>query len=351
METRQCQAFVESKGRRCEKTIRWSKKYCWWHYPKAGPIWALILGAFLGFILTLLFNGPLMCSLSQITPFHYLDRNDPIIVRVVPDIRASHYIDADIRTFSVSCRDDCSGLDLACCRINLYYFKDNRLESLGGRTSAMANGFEFTIDNKLVHGEYLLRIFLFDKAENKCESEYSFTVPENDIFGITVNYEEYDENKHKQLISSVPDKLEGLIDMMDLFVYHIIVRNEAEKTYCRDVYLTLDVSGVVYSWEEEGGLDYTGTISLDISESFMKALPKNRIFGSQRTLSIDEIAPKGSVRFTALVGFMNIDNVHSDVNGPSEIGVFGNYVSEGYGKTKVENVRRWVPVRRFNSGN
>lgn len=351
METKQCQAFVESKGRRCEKTIRWGKKYCWWHYPKAGTIFGLILGAFLALILTLLFSGPLMSSLSQVPPFHYLDRNDPIVVGLVPDIRASDYIDSDTRTFSVTCRDDCSGLDFPQCRINLYCLKNNEYEPLSGKSNINENRFDFMVDTELTHGEYYLRITLFDNANNMSESEYSFMVPENDIIDITFSYEEYDEAKHRKLVRFLPNELGTLFDKMRLYVYHYGVRNRAEKTYCKSVHISVDNPGVIYSWEETGGLNYTGVVSLSVTEALHKRVPKNRVFVTERKLSIEEIGPGGFVLFVALVGLMDFDNFRPKESTPMDIGVFGTYVSEGYGRTTIENVRRWIPIKKRNSNN
>ncbi len=353
METRQCQAFVESKGRRCEKNICWGKKYCWWHYPKAGPISALILGAFIGLILTLLFSGPLMRSLSRVPPFHYLDRNDPIVVGVVPNISASDYVDADTRTFSISCRDDCSGLDLPQCRMNLYCLKDNEYEPLSGKSIISANRFDFTVDTELTHGEYFLRITLSDKANNMSESEYRFVVPEEEIVDISAVYEEYEEEKHEKLFRSFFDERGEMLDLhlYRLYVYRYSVRNKAEKTYCRSLHFSIGNQGVIFFWKEMSSVDCSGIVSLSFTESMQKNVPNNMVFTSERMLSIDEIGPGGLARFAALVGFIKRDNFRPKVNAPREIGLFGTYVSEGYGRTTIEDVRRRVSIKKLNSGN
>ena len=126
MKKKQCRAVNKKTGKQCEQTVRWGRKYCWRHYPKTRPILTLILGALLGFIITLLLNNPLESFLSCLWPFHYLDREAPTIVSITPDIRTTKYIDSNSLTFSASFRDDCSGVDLDNCSISLYYLKDRK---------------------------------------------------------------------------------------------------------------------------------------------------------------------------------------------------------------------------------
>ena len=349
MGKRQCQAFVESKGRRCEKNIRWAKKYCWWHYPKGGPVSALILGALLGLILTLLFSQPLRAFLSPHWPFHYLDRNSPTIVAVLPDIRASDYVDADTRTFSLTCRDDCSGLDLARSRIDLYRLRDKEYEPMGGKSTTIANTFEYMVDTQLMHGEYLLRITACDKANNRSEPKHAFVVPESELIDIKISSEEYDEADHRKLLPSLPNGTLKVFDRTRLYVYHFILYNKGEKTYCKNIHVTINTSGAIYSWKEVGGMDYTGVVSLSIAESFDKTIQKHQVFVSQRVLTIEEIAPGGHVHFVALVGFMQIDN-RPELSSATDVGVFGTYISEGYGRTTIVHIRRWIPIKKRNSG-
>ena len=353
MKTRNCQAFVESTGRRCEKNVRWGRKYCWWHYPKAGPVWALILGAFLGLILTLLFNGPLMALLSRYQPFHYLDRNNPIILGVIPDIRASEYVDADTRTFSLTFRDDCSGLDLARCSIDLCCLKDEEYVSLNGNLTTRTNRLDFTVNTELGCGEYILRATVFDRANNGFEYEYQFVVPEEEIIDISAVYEEYKEAKHEKLFRSFLDERAAMLDQPKqmLFVYRIGLHNKAEKTYCKSLHFSIDCQAVIYCWKEMSAFECKGIVSLSTTEAMQKNIPKDIVFTSQRILSIDEIGPGGLAGFAALVGFMKFDKVRPKVNTPGEIGVFGTYVSEGYGRTKIEDIRRWIPIKKRNSDN
>lgn len=294
-----------------------------------------------------------MRSLSRVPPFHYLDRNDPIVVEVVPDIRESDYVDADTRTFSVTCRDDCSGLDLTQCSINLYCLKDNEYEPLSGKSSINENRFDFMVDTELTHGEYFLRITLSDKANNMSEFEYRFVVPEEEIIDISAVYEEYEEAKHKKLFRSFLDERGEVLDLhrYRLYVYRYGLRNKAEKTYCRSLHFSIGNQGVIFCWKEMSSVNCSGIVSLSFTESMQKNVPKNMVFTSERMLSIDEIGPGGLARFAALVGFMKFDNFRPKVSTPREIGVFGTYVSEGYGRTTIENVRRWIPIKKSNSNN
>jgi hypothetical protein len=351
MRKRQCQAFVESKGRQCEKTIRWGKKYCWWHYPKGGPISALILGALLGLIFTLLFSQPIRGFLSPHWPFHYLDRNAPTIVAVLPDIRASDYVDAKTRTLSVTCRDDCSGLDLARSRINLYRVRDNEYEPLSGKSSVMRNRFEYMRDTDLTHGEYFLRITVCDRAKNRSESEYPFVVPEEEIIAISALCEQYDEAKHENLFRSFLDERAEMLDLHRyiLYVYYYGVRNKAEKTYCRNLHFDISSQGVVFCWKETASVRCNGIVSVNFTEAMVKNVPKNMVFTSERMLSIDEVGPGGLAHFAALVGFMKFDSLGPKVSTPTEIGVFGTYVSQGYARTTTVPVRRWIPIKKRNS--
>lgn len=253
----------------------------------------------------------------------------------------------------MTCRDDCSGLDLTQCSINLYCLKNNQNEPVSGKSNISTNRFDFMFDTELTHGEYYLRITVSDKANNMSESEYRFVVPEEEIVGISALYEEYEKAKHENLFRSFLEERGEILDIHKyrLYVYRYGVHNKAEKTYCRSLHFSIDNQGVIFCWKEMSSIDCSGIVSLSLTESVQKNVPKNMVFTSQRMLSIEEIGPGGWAQFAALVGFMKLDNFRPKVSTPREIGVFGTYVSEGYGRTKIEDVRRWVPIKKRKSGN
>jgi len=270
-----------------------------------------------------------------------------MVVTLSPDVRTSRCVEANTRTFSVSSRDDCSGLDLTRCKISLFCLKRSVRKPLSVPTDIRENGFALALDKDLAHGEYFLQISLCDRAENRAEFEYPFVVPEADIMSTTATYEDYNEAKHKELIRSLPAKLGELIGRQDLYVCHYVLHNKAENTYCKDIYISVDNEGAIYSWGEIGGLDYTGVVSLTVPESFDRSFPKNRVFGPQQILRVEEIAPGGHVHFIAMVGFMRDPSLPQEPRRPRKVGIFGTYISEGYGRTTTERVQRWVPIKKL----
>jgi hypothetical protein len=342
MEKRRCQAFVESKGERCQKKIRWGRKYCWWHYPKGG----LILGAFLGLILALLFTEPLRRTLSPHWPFHYLDGNAPTVVGITPNIGERDYVDAGTDAFRVVCRDDCSGMEPARCDVSVYRLIDNRREHLAGRLSVGANELNLSLDEGLQYGEYVLSISLRDRARRMCESEYNFAVLERQVVDISVWYEEYDDSKHKTQFRSFIDSHEDLLRDHKLYVYQYGVYNKADLTYCRSLHLHISNQASIFCWEQKGGFKCDDVTSANVSESMQKDVA-GHVFTSEWLLSIGEMAPHGFAHFSALAGFHRLDNTGV----PREIGAFGTYVSEGYGKTMVEDIKRWIPIKKLQNSN
>jgi hypothetical protein len=75
-----------------------------------------------------------------------------------------------------------------------------------------------------------------------------------------------------------------------------------------------------------------------------KSLPKERVFGGQEMMHIEEMAPGGLVNFRALVGVFNIEGNRQALRTPTQIEVFGTYVSDGYRRTTTVDVRRKIPV-------
>jgi hypothetical protein len=46
-----------------------------------------------------------------------------------------------------------------------------------------------------------------------------------------------------------------------------------------------------------------------------------------------------------LGGFADFEGITEEAKVPSEIGVFGTYVSEGYGKATTVNVGHWITAK------
>lgn len=303
---------------------------------------------------SLLLNDPLSRWLSPLGPFHYLDRSNPTIVKLTPDIAMLDVVDSNTHTFSVVCDDDCSGFDSSTSTINLYRMKNNKYETFNGSSSISGNRIDYMVDTELTHGEYLMQIIVSDRATNRSESEYRFIVPERQIISISGVLEKYEEEKHAKLFRSFLKERAEMLDLhlYRLYVYQYALRNTAQRTYCKSLHLSIGNQGVVFYWKEMGSLDCRGIVSLNLTESMQKNVPENMIFSSERLLSIDEIGPGGMAHFNALVGFMTRSKRPPRMSiPPEEILWAGTYVSEGYGRTTIEKIRRWVPIKKRNNGN
>lgn len=214
----------------------------------------MVLALVLGLLLPLLLNAPLTRLLSQYWPFRYLDQKPPIIFDVSPDITRSDHVDANTIAFGVTYEDDCAGVESVKSDLNISYMGKNGYRIVGGKLARKHGRLDFTVDEKLKCGEYLLRITLCDKAKNTSESKYSFVVPEDEILTISARYEEYEESKHKALVPAVlSDRVVPSADK--LYVYYVNLHNRAQKTYCRSLYVTIDIEGVIWRWEETGSAD------------------------------------------------------------------------------------------------
>jgi hypothetical protein len=222
---------------------------------------------------------------------------------------------------------------------------------VAGKSSVTKSGLEFTVDRELTPGKYSLRIAVCDKAENKAESEYPFLVPEEEIVRVSVWYEDYSESKadHKRLFRSFLDEHKEMIAPWRLHVYHYALDNEANKTYCRNLHLRIDNQFTIFCWQETGSMNCSGIGALNVTGAVQKHLV-NDVFTSDRTLSIQELAPGGFAYFSALVGF-HADFDKNPPTTPTGVFISGTYVSEGYARTTIVPVKCWIPLKRINSNN
>lgn len=171
-----------------------------------------------------------------------------------------------------------------------------------------------------------------------------FLVKEQEDLEISVSYETFNESQDKKEFLEFVGERKKLLSNSELFIYNINFRNKADKLLLRSMHITVDLSNIVYDWQEIGSFKVKNAIDYHLIDSANKGISKKRAFVSQRFLRIDEIAPGGFIAFRVLAGSAKRRSKPSTMN----VGIFGNYISEGYGNTEIKEIKCWMPAKRGN---
>ncbi len=296
-----CGAFVKNTNQQCKKKPLPFANYCWWHYPKK----ALIVEFFIVFILTLTLSDPSIHFLSKIPIFYYLDKNKPLVEKIIPAIDKSSLVDKTTKYFKISCEDKDSELNL-----DKSYLKISRKENqayipISGKLDKTNFSFNFSLEKELKYGEYLLEVLLVDKADNENEFRVPFVVREKDELAFSTSYRKFEDSSvdDRKLFSDFFESKKGLVEHFEFYICKLDIRNKDSIAILRDIYLTIndDSGGIFFEWEQVGNLNTKGLeVYGDFAESFDKRR-KGRIYGGQN-LKIDEIVQRGFLILYYLIG-------------------------------------------------
>lgn len=314
------------------------------------PIATFFTGAILSLVLTLIFHEPLSHFLSKAPFFRYIDKNEPKIDVVKPNIDQSLNMDTGIRNFVVSFSEKDSGLSFSKSYLKISR-KDNKgYESLNGNLELNENNSElsFTLDKELKHGEYLFEVLLVDRANNQKGFRKEFMVEEKEPLNFSIEYENYEESSQKEIFADFHEEKKEFLKDNNLYIYRINFYNKDPIAVLKDLYLSIDISGgVFYYWYEISNFQTEGVKVINLSESMNKQLAESemRVFLSQQFLNIKQMGPNGFLGFIILVGeFKSFAKEHKTWKG---IDIYGGYISEGYGNPQTQKVEyHWSLIEK-----
>ena len=342
---KQCNAIAKKTNAQCKnRALPWTN-YCIRHYLKkrAWSMMILVSGSLVGITLAVIFSHPLTLALSRCRLFYYLDTHEPIVESIVPNINSIDNVHKDTKIFKVLYSDIGSGLDLSKSNIKIRYKVNQKYEPLIGKENDTDSALNFIVKKELQYGEYLFEVSLVDKANNEVTFSKPFIVREDKDIEVGVIRYKYEDFSKKRIFTAFFKKRKKLVKRYDFYVYLFQVRNESTKAILRDLYLTIDAQLVIFVWEEISNINVEGVKSYVLAETFDKSIPKERVYLSQRYLNIEKIAPRGFITFAVLLG--GAKGLPSTEERPIHVGIFGTYISEGYGRSELRKLRLWVPIK------
>jgi len=302
MSIKLCKSWVENKNARCEKRAMWGTNYCWWHYPKKEPIITLMIGAFLGLFVTLIFYDPLAYFLSKYPLFYHLDKKAPLVENVIPDVTRLQSIDKTTKFFKVSFTEKDSGLNSLQSYIKISYKDKEGDKSLQGVLKRTNSELNFALEKELKYGEYLFDATLVDRANNKSEFKSPFVVREKDELIASVGYDTYENasDSDREIFSSFIENNKESLKYSKLYIYKLGIGNKDNIANLKDVYLHIEMPDEFRCWEQVGNYNATkAEIYGTAAESFDKRT-KGHIYMNLNYLKLKEIGPDGAAIFLIL---------------------------------------------------
>jgi hypothetical protein len=279
---KQCRAFSISTKNQCRKKALRSTNYCWLHYPKKEVFISIFISAAFCLFLSLPFSEPLIRFLSKCSLLYYLDNNNPIIENIAPDISKHANINKEIKNFKIIYDENESGLDLNKSSVAIYMKQEGNDKPLKGELVFAHKEMNLKLSDDLKYGEYLMDIQLVDKAKNQNKQQHKFFVKEQEDLGISIRYETFDESQDKKEFLEFVEKRKKLLSDSELFIYYINFHNKADKLLLRSIYFTVNLSNIIWDWQEIGSIRVKNAKSYNLVESANKGISKNRVFVSQR---------------------------------------------------------------------
>lgn len=328
-----CNAFVQKHASQCKKYAIPGSGYCFIHQPKRELLLSTLIGVILGLFTTILFNDPITTFLSRFNLFHYLDKEQPSMSSLIPNIKKNNTIDRLNKKFILSFDDKGSGIDIQSGSITIEHKKNDKFIMVQGKLNRSDSTLVFLTNEELEYGEYFLKASIKDYADNQITFSQTFYVKVPHEIGFHLKSYEFEKYKGKHIFASFLES--NPFENFNLYVYELNIHNKGYNSIISNLYLTLDVGIVVLQLKVYGSLHAKGITSYSSSE--LSPHMKNRLYLSQRFLNIEELAPHGIIFFALLVG----ENRKLPIlkkNAPKSLYVSGTYISEGIGKTETRQI-------------
>ena len=352
MKIKYCRAYVENTKARCTKEAIWGTNYCWSHYPKREPFFSAIIGGIVGILLSLFLQDPLVQFFSKCSIFHWMDKNLPVIEKIIPEIDKSSIVDRSTTQFEILYSDKDSGLNFSKSYLKISYKDNQEYKSLVGELGKANSKLYFNLDKELKYGEYFFEVLLIDKANNKTEFRKAFIVKEVEDLGFTVRYYKYEDCRDKEIFVPFLEGHRDLVNAHELYVYYLNVHNKASKVQLRDLYFTVDTPGVIFDWKEVGSVDVKGVKAYklqDVLEPHRKL--GSRVYVGQQFVNIDNLGPHGFYAVAILVGKIQLMPDVEKINIWEGIQIYGTYILEGYGSSEIKKIKFELPISKITSKN
>lgn len=332
-----CQAFVKANNSQCQKKAFLNLKYCWWHYPKESLIISTIVGGFIGLVITLIFNDPLIKFFSKIPLFYYCDKIPPQIEKILPDIQSLSIEEKDIKSFLVQYREDGSGIDLSKSSIVVKMKDGPEYKLVKGELKQASSELEFTPTEELQYGEYLFETSLVDRGRNKISFEKTFIVKESCELDFGLSFMKYEDFSEKRIFNAFLEAHSDLTNNYIFYVYVLGIKNKTSKAIVKDINVSINPNYCVFACGEILNIKVSGVEFYDLTPKELKSsmLPAE-VFLSQKFLRIENISPGGHVLLAMLVGDVK-QLLEEERN--KNIFVEGSYFSECFGIREVKEIK------------
>lgn len=349
---RQCKAFVESSGKRCERPPMRGGNYCFSHYPKREAllttIFGAVLGAIIGFLVSIFFNTPVTVTLSRLPLFHHLDVYSPTILEIEPNVTQLEVLPRDTRTFKVECSDVGSGLDLSRSGITVYYQEGrNRPIALPGKVSNLESSLTICLEKDLAFGKHLFEVTITDRTGNKVVMSRPFVVREPPKMSFGLIGKKYADFDLKGVFDHYFEQ-HPKIETADCYVYQFSIRNESRALVFENIHLTLmpqsdTAMSVLFThtmFSYAAGDVKLYSYDEGLYEKYPGSSRQRRAFVNQQLLSITQLEPNGHVNFAVLC----LRNPFGGRILGERFDVIGHFQWEGYGTRDTGKVDLSVPI-------